>query len=52
LLAVLREVDGPVAKKTLDAAWDVADQRERCLDSLLDDGLVELTTDGRFSLPG
>jgi A/G-specific adenine glycosylase len=27
-------------------------QRERCLDSLLVDGLVEQTTDGLFALPG
>lgn len=51
LLAVLREADGPVTKDALDTAWTLAAQRERCLDSLLDDGLAELTPDGRFSLP-
>ena len=51
LLAVLRDARGPVAKDALDAAWAIDDQRERCLDSLLDDGLAELTDDGRFRLP-
>ncbi|KQY60425.1 adenine glycosylase [Aeromicrobium sp. Root495] len=50
LLAVLRESDGPVEKARLDTAWDEDDQRERCLDSLLDDGLVTLLDDGRFAL--
>jgi len=35
----------------LDDAWDDAAQRARCLDSLLADGLVEQTDDGRFALP-
>jgi A/G-specific adenine glycosylase len=51
LLGVLRDAEGPVAKTTLDAVWDDADQRERCLDSLLDDGLAQLTFDGQFRLP-
>jgi len=40
LLDVLRGSDAPVTKAALDAAWDDADQRERCLTSLLADGLV------------
>jgi A/G-specific adenine glycosylase len=51
LLAVLRSADGPVPSSTLDAAWPDAAQRERCLDSLLDDGLAELSSDGRVGLP-
>ena len=50
LMAVLRDHDGPVEMAELDATWDDAAQRERCLDSLLDDGLVSLETDGRFRL--
>lgn len=50
LMAVLRDQDGPVDKPQLDAAWDDVAQRERCLDSLLDDGLVSLEPDGRFRL--
>ena len=51
LLDVLRAAEGPVAAPQLDAAWDDAAQRSRCLDSLLTDGLVEQTPDGLFRLP-
>ncbi|EHK86726.1 A/G-specific adenine glycosylase [Saccharomonospora azurea] len=52
LLDVLRGTTGPVAKTLLDQAWPKAGQRDACLASLLADGLVEQTTDGRFALPG
>jgi hypothetical protein len=51
LLDVLRAADGPVPAGDLDAVWDDAVQRSRCLDSLLADGLVEQADDGRFALP-
>jgi A/G-specific adenine glycosylase len=51
LLDVLRAAHAPVTAGQLDAAWDDAVQRSRCLDSLLVDGLVEQTADGRFRLP-
>jgi A/G-specific adenine glycosylase len=53
LLDVLRGNDSPVTRAQLDVAWltDTA-QRDRALDSLLVDGLVELTADGRFALAG
>jgi len=53
LLDVLRGTDSPVTRAQLDVAWltDTA-QRDRALDSLLVDGLVEQTTDGRFALAG
>lgn len=51
LLAVVRDATEPVPKADLDAAWPDAAQRERCVDSLLDDGLLDLTADGRFTLP-
>jgi A/G-specific adenine glycosylase len=53
LLDVLRGNDSPVTRAQLDVAWltDTA-QRDRALDSLLVDGLVEQTTDGRFALAG
>ena len=51
LLDVLRAAHAPVHAAALDAAWDDAAQRGRCLDSLLVDGLVEQTPDGRFTLP-
>lgn len=52
LLDVLRGAKGPVAREELDAAWNETGQRDRCLDSLLVDGLMEQTEDGRFGLPG
>jgi A/G-specific adenine glycosylase len=52
LLDVLRDTSTPVAKAKLDVVWSDAGQRDRCLDSLLVDGLVEQTTDGMFALPG
>jgi A/G-specific adenine glycosylase len=52
LLDVLRDTSFPVPKSRLDIVWSDAGQRDRCLDSLLVDGLVEQTADGRFALPG
>jgi A/G-specific adenine glycosylase len=53
LLDVLRDSSSPVTRAQLDVAWltDTA-QRDRALDSLLVDGLVEQTPDGRFALAG
>ena len=53
LLDVLRANDTPVDKAQLDVAWpaDPA-QRDRALDSLLTDGLVEQTREGLFALSG
>lgn len=51
LLAVLRDASGSVPKTRLDAAWDAEEQRERCLASLLEDGLVVSAGEGRYALP-
>ncbi|KDO98279.1 A/G-specific adenine glycosylase [Mycobacterium avium] len=53
LLDVLRGNDSPVTRADLDVAWltDTA-QRDRALYSLLADGLVTQTADGRFALAG
>jgi A/G-specific adenine glycosylase len=53
LLDVLRDNASPVPRAQLDVAWlsDTA-QRDRALDSLLTDGLVEQTADGHFALAG
>jgi A/G-specific adenine glycosylase len=51
LLDVLRAAHAPVPAAALEAAWDDAPQRARCLDSLLADGLVEQLPDGHFRLP-
>jgi A/G-specific adenine glycosylase len=53
LLDVLRDNEFPVARAELDVAWLTDnEQRERALNSLLADGLVIQTTDGRFALVG
>jgi len=52
LLDVLRGTEGPVEKLKLDVVWHDSGQRDRCLDSLLVDGLMEQTRDGLFALPG
>ena len=53
LLDVLRDRDSPATRAELDVAW-LTDtrQRERALESLLSDGLVTRTFDGRFALSG
>jgi A/G-specific adenine glycosylase len=51
LMAVLREASGPVPRSAVEAAWSQAAQRERCLDGLVADGLVEPLADA-FALPG
>lgn len=53
LLDVLRANESPVTRAQLNVAWlsDTA-QRDRALGSLLLDGLVEQTADGRFALSG
>ena len=53
ILAVLRATTEPVTTGELDAVWSADDaQRDRCLDSLVTDGLVEPLSGDRFRLPG
>lgn len=53
LLDVLRDKDSPATRAELDVAWLIDTiQRDRALDSLLADGLVTQTLDGRFALAG
>ena len=53
LLDVLRASSAPVGRAALDVVWLTdTGQRDRALDSLLVDGLVEQTADGRFALAG
>jgi A/G-specific adenine glycosylase len=51
LLAVLRNAAEPVAKSALDIVWSDPVQRERALDGLIADGLVDPLDDGRYALP-
>ncbi|NEW53108.1 A/G-specific adenine glycosylase [Nocardia cyriacigeorgica] len=53
LMDVLRDSSGPVERVRLDMAWTRdPGQRDRALDSLLVDGLIEQTADGLFALAG
>ncbi|AWV48337.1 DNA glycosylase [Mycobacterium leprae Kyoto-2] len=53
LLDVLRAKDSPVTGTELNVTWLTNSiQLDRALDSLLADGLVTRTTDGRFALTG
>jgi A/G-specific adenine glycosylase len=52
LLDVLRAATSSVPRPHLDAVWHDAPQRDRCLHSLLIDGLIEQTPAGHFILPG
>lgn len=51
LLAVLRDTPGDVTQARLDLAWVEPNQRDRCLQTLLDDGLAIRTDEGTFALP-
>ncbi|WP_202868094.1 A/G-specific adenine glycosylase [Kribbella sindirgiensis] len=51
LLAVLRAASAPVPKTELDTCWPEPVQRERALDGLVADGLVEPLSRGRYRLP-
>jgi A/G-specific adenine glycosylase len=51
LLAVLRDSDGAVPGRVLDAAWGDQVQRERALAGLLADGLAVEVAAGSYALP-
>jgi A/G-specific adenine glycosylase len=48
---VLRETTSPVPRSALEAAWPDPMQRDRALDGLIGDGLVEPLSDDLFTLP-
>lgn len=50
LLSVVRDAEGSVAKARLDAVWGDHAQRERALETLIADGLIETVGD-RYALP-
>ncbi len=51
LMAVLRDAEGPVRRQRLDDAWHDPGQRQRCLTSLLEDGLAVEVSDDAYALP-
>ena len=52
VLQALRDADGPVRRAVLDAAGEDPTQVDRCIASLVEDGLLEPVRGGRFGLPG
>ncbi|HMT89411.1 MAG TPA: A/G-specific adenine glycosylase, partial [Dermatophilaceae bacterium] len=52
LLQVLRDAPGAVDEAQLAQAWPSEAQRQRCLDALVSEGLVEPLANARFALPG
>ena len=51
LLGVVRDAEGVVPARRLDAAWADAGQRARCLASLVEDRLLVRTDVGDYALP-
>ena len=51
LLAAVRDADGAVSRARLDESWSDGAQRDRCLASLLTDGLLVQVPEG-YALPG
>ena len=50
LMAVLRDAEGSVPRARLEAVWPDEQQRERCLQTLIGDGLVTQAAADRFVL--
>jgi A/G-specific adenine glycosylase len=50
-MALLRESPGSVSRSAVESVWEEGIQRERALDGLVADGLVELVDDDRYGLP-
>lgn len=51
VLQLLRDATGPVARETLDPAGPDAGQLDRCIGSLVEDGLIEPVGRDHFRLP-
>ncbi|MET3806186.1 A/G-specific adenine glycosylase [Nakamurella sp. UYEF19] len=51
IMAVLREATEPVPSSAIDVVWPDADQRTRCVLSLIADGLAVVSADGGLMLP-
>lgn len=52
IIALLRDSDVAVPHERIKLVWADDQQRERCLDSLVADGLVSPVDDDSFTLPG
>lgn len=52
IMALLRDSPGAVHTTRIDAVWPDAEQRRRCLDSLVADGLAVVAGPSAYALPG
>lgn len=52
LLASVRQAHVPVSRSDLDLVWPERHQRDRALNGLIDDGLIERVDGDRYGLPG
>lgn len=52
IMALAREAHASIGRAQVEAAWPQAEQRERCLQALVADGLLTQITPGRWALPG
>ena len=51
ILALARDSHGPVHRSRIDDVWPTDEQRERCLASLVHDGLLVQVADDAYALP-
>lgn len=51
VLQALRESDGPVPAARIDLVWPDDAQRQRCVASLIEDGLIDPLPGDRYALP-
>ncbi len=51
ILALARDDHAPVHRSRIDSAWPADEQRERCLASLVQDGLLVRVGDETYALP-
>ncbi len=51
LLALVRDSDGPVHRSRFEGAWGEGEQRDRCLASLVSDGLLVQASAEVYALP-
>jgi A/G-specific adenine glycosylase len=51
ILALARDDHAPVHRSRIEAAWPVDEQRDRCLVSLVDDGLLVRAGEDLYALP-
>lgn len=51
ILGLVREADGPVSLNRIDLVWPDTRQRERCLASLVEDGLLAPAGQAAYALP-